>query len=317
MIQAVTPVWWLRGKDGRIRAVLDLRDPALKRVFVLMLPITLGVGLINFNLVINTFFASRYVDPTLAPSAIDAAFRIYMLPQGIFSVAVATVLFPALAARRPQRRGRLPGDGLAGPAPDRLLLLPASAVGAVLAVPIVRPLPARGLRRRSDPGRGRRLRGLRARAHLQRDDADAQPRVLQPPVRVGADGDRAREPRAQRGAERRPLPRLGNPARDLDRQHRRHCRAARPSGDASGGSTAVPLVLPPHQRRRRRRRRGGLRDLVRAGRALRSLARRADPLGRHRGRRRRRRLPRPCRPHPRPRAADAAPRRRSATTSEE
>ncbi len=32
-----------------------------------------------------------------APAAIDKAFRIYMLPQGMFSVAVATVVFPTLA----------------------------------------------------------------------------------------------------------------------------------------------------------------------------------------------------------------------------
>ena len=82
LIQVFTPVWWLRGRDGRLRAVLDLRDPAVKRVFALMLPVTLGIGLINFSLVINTFFAARYIDPTLAPSSIDAAFRIYMLPQG-------------------------------------------------------------------------------------------------------------------------------------------------------------------------------------------------------------------------------------------
>ena len=62
-----------------------------------MLPVTLGLGLININAVIDTFFAARLIDPDLAPSAIDAAFRIYMLPQGIFSVAVATVLFPTLS----------------------------------------------------------------------------------------------------------------------------------------------------------------------------------------------------------------------------
>ncbi len=145
VILAVTPVWWLRGKDGRIRAVLDLRDPALKRVFVLMLPITLGVGLINFNLVINTLFASRFVDPELAPSAIDAAFRIYMLPQGIFSVAVATVLFPRLSrlAARNDIVGFRETVSL-GLRQIGFLLLPASAVGAVLAVPIVRLLYQRG-----------------------------------------------------------------------------------------------------------------------------------------------------------------------------
>ena len=54
VIQVITPVWWLRGRDGRIRAVVDLRDPAVKRVFALMLPVTLAIGLINFNLIVNT-----------------------------------------------------------------------------------------------------------------------------------------------------------------------------------------------------------------------------------------------------------------------
>jgi putative peptidoglycan lipid II flippase len=145
IILAVTPVWWLRGKDGRIRAVIDLRDPAVKRVFALMLPVTLGVGLINFNIVINTFFASRYVDATLAPSAIEAAFRIYMLPQGMFSVAVATVLFPRLSrlAAREDFDGFRETVSL-GLRQIGFLLLPASAVGAVLAVPITRLLYQRG-----------------------------------------------------------------------------------------------------------------------------------------------------------------------------
>jgi putative peptidoglycan lipid II flippase len=145
VIQAVTPVWWLRGRDGRLRPVLDLRDPAIKRVFALMLPVTLGVGLINFNLVINTFFAARYVDPGLAPSAIDAAFRIYMLPQGMFSVAVATVLFPRLSrlAAREDLTGFRDTVSL-GLRQIGFLLLPASAVSAVLAEPIVRLLYERG-----------------------------------------------------------------------------------------------------------------------------------------------------------------------------
>jgi putative peptidoglycan lipid II flippase len=145
LIQAVTPVWWLRGRDGRIRAVLDLRDAALRRVLTLMIPVTLGVGLINFNLVVNTFFASRFVDPELAPSAIDAAFRIYMLPQGMFSVAVATVLFPLLSrlAAREDLEGFRETVSL-GLRQIGFLLLPASAVAAVLAVPVTRLLYERG-----------------------------------------------------------------------------------------------------------------------------------------------------------------------------
>jgi len=145
IVQTVTPVWWLRGRDGRIRAVLDLRDPAVKRVLVLMLPVTLALGLINFSFVVNTFFASRFVDPQLAPSAIDAAFRIYMLPQGMFSVAVATVLFPRLSrlAARGDSVGFREWVSL-GLRQIGFLLIPASAIAAVLAEPIVRLLYQRG-----------------------------------------------------------------------------------------------------------------------------------------------------------------------------
>jgi putative peptidoglycan lipid II flippase len=125
--------------------VIDWRDPAVWRVFKLMVPVTLGLGLINVNLVIDSFFASRFIDPRLSPSAIDAAFRVYMLPQGMFSVAIATVLFPALA--RFSARGDF--DGFRATVSSGLrqiafLLIPASAASAVLALPIIRLLYQRG-----------------------------------------------------------------------------------------------------------------------------------------------------------------------------
>ena len=145
LIQLLLPLPWLTGLDGRLRLAIDWRDPAVKRVFVLMLPVTLGLGLINVNALIGSFFAARYIDRTIAPSAIDAAFRIYMVPQGMFSVAVATVLFPALArlaARRDDDAFRhTVGLGLRQIA---FLLVPASVAFAVLAEPIVRLLYERG-----------------------------------------------------------------------------------------------------------------------------------------------------------------------------
>jgi putative peptidoglycan lipid II flippase len=145
LVQLLIPIPWLRGLDGRLRMAIDVRDPAVKRVFALMIPVTLGIGLINFNLLVDTFFAARYIDPLLAPSAIDAAFRIYMLPQGIFAVAVATVLFPALS----RLAARADTDGFRETVSSGLrqigfMLLPASAVTAVLSVPIVRLLYERG-----------------------------------------------------------------------------------------------------------------------------------------------------------------------------
>lgn len=144
-LQVLLPLPWLRRLDGQLRPILDWRDPAVRRVFKLMLPVTVGIGLINFNLVIDTFFAARFVDRNLAPAAIDAAFRLYMLPQGIFSVAVTAVLFPTmsrLAARADMRA--FESTLSLGLRQIGFLLIPASMIGAVLAEPIVRLLYERG-----------------------------------------------------------------------------------------------------------------------------------------------------------------------------
>jgi putative peptidoglycan lipid II flippase len=109
-----------------------------------MLPVTLGLGLINLNLLVNTFFAAG-IDRDLGPAAVDKAFRIYMLPQGMFSVAVAAVLFPALsrlaaAGDGPAFRGLLS----AGLRQIAFLLLPGAAITAAFAIPIVRLLYEHG-----------------------------------------------------------------------------------------------------------------------------------------------------------------------------
>lgn len=145
LIQLLLPVPWLKGVDGRLHLVLDWRDPAIRRFFTLLLPVTLGLGLINVNAVVDTVFASRLIDASLAPAAIDKAFRLYMLPQGMFSVAVATVLFPSLsrlAARADHERFR-DTVGL-GVRQIGFLLVPAGVVSAVLADPIVRLVYQRG-----------------------------------------------------------------------------------------------------------------------------------------------------------------------------
>jgi putative peptidoglycan lipid II flippase len=145
VVQFLLPLPWLRGRGGRLELVLDWRDPAVRRVFVLMLPVTLALGLINVNALINAVFAAKLIDPDIAPSAINAAFRIYMLPQGIFSVAVATVLFPRMARLVARADfGAFRDTVSLGLRQIGFLLLPASAVTAVLAVPIVRLAYERG-----------------------------------------------------------------------------------------------------------------------------------------------------------------------------
>jgi putative peptidoglycan lipid II flippase len=126
-----------------IRVNFDWGDPRIRRVLLLMLPVTIGLGLINFNLLINTYFGFRISEE--APAAIDRAFRIYMLPQGMFSVAVATVLFPALSrlVTRQDWAGlrATQGNGIRQIA---LLLIPSAAITVALPEPITRLVYERG-----------------------------------------------------------------------------------------------------------------------------------------------------------------------------
>ena len=118
-------------------------DPDVRRVLLLMLPVTISLGLINLNLIVNSLFGTLVSEQ--APAGIDKAFRIYMLPQGVFSVAVATVLFPTLA--RFAARGAyddLRATMANGMRQILVLLVPAAAAILVLSEPMVRLVYERG-----------------------------------------------------------------------------------------------------------------------------------------------------------------------------
>jgi putative peptidoglycan lipid II flippase len=133
----------LRRIDFRLQMHIDWHDPRIKQVFTLMLPVTIGLGIVNLDQLINSAFGTLVSDE--APRAIDNAFRVYMLPQGLFSVAVATVLFPTLSRMAANRdvtaMRRSVGIGMRQ---INLLLIPAAAFMLVLPNPIVRLLFQRG-----------------------------------------------------------------------------------------------------------------------------------------------------------------------------
>ncbi|MGI8902076.1 MAG: murein biosynthesis integral membrane protein MurJ [Solirubrobacteraceae bacterium] len=133
----------LRRIDFRLQLAVDWHDPRVRQVFVLMLPVTIGLGIVNLDQLLNSVFGTLV--SRQAPRAIDNAFRVYLLPQGMFSVAVATVLFPTLsrqAARRaPAEMRRTLANGMRQ---INLLLIPAAALMIVLATPITRLVFQRG-----------------------------------------------------------------------------------------------------------------------------------------------------------------------------
>jgi putative peptidoglycan lipid II flippase len=143
VVQFLLPLPWLRGRGGRLTLTLDWRDERVRRVLALMLPVTIALGLINLSLAINSLFGTLVSDQ--APAAIDKAFRIYQLPQGLFSISIATILFPTLArfAARGARDDlrRTMGNGVRQIC---LLLIPSAVIMAVLAEPITQLVYQRG-----------------------------------------------------------------------------------------------------------------------------------------------------------------------------
>ena len=146
LVQLLIPTFDLRNTPFQFKWSFAWRNRDVRRVLLLMLPVTISLGLINFNLLINSFFGSLvHGEGNLAPAAIDKAFRIYQLPQGIFSVAIATVLFPTLA--RFAARGAtadLRATMANGMRQIVFILLPAAAAVLVLSEPMIRLVYQRG-----------------------------------------------------------------------------------------------------------------------------------------------------------------------------
>ncbi|MFL5899792.1 MAG: murein biosynthesis integral membrane protein MurJ [Solirubrobacterales bacterium] len=143
LVQLLIPVFDLRNTPFKFEWSFEWRNRDVRRVLLLMLPVTISLGLINFNMLVNSLFGSLVSDQS--PAAIDKAFRIYQLPQGVFSVAVATVLFPTLA--RFAARGEmenLRATMANGMRQILFVLIPAGAAVLVLSDPMIRLIYQRG-----------------------------------------------------------------------------------------------------------------------------------------------------------------------------
>jgi putative peptidoglycan lipid II flippase len=113
------------------------RNPEVRQVWVLLGPVILSLGIINFNSFIGTIVATL-IGPE-APAYIDKAFRLFQLPQGMFAIAIGTVLFPALSRHGAAGRMAEFRDDLSlGLRQIFFVTLPFAAFFSVLAVPTVR-----------------------------------------------------------------------------------------------------------------------------------------------------------------------------------
>ena len=107
--QVADPVAGAEARGLSLRPMLDLEDPGLREVLLLMGPGTLGLAATQVNVFVNTWLATG--EGTGAVSWLNYAFRLMYLPLGLFGVSIATASMPRIA-RRAARRDR---DGLGGP----------------------------------------------------------------------------------------------------------------------------------------------------------------------------------------------------------
>jgi putative peptidoglycan lipid II flippase len=148
VLQAAVQWPSLRREGFRYRAVLDMRDPGLHQVLVLMGPGTIGLAATQVSLFVNTLLATS--QEAGAVSWLAYAFRLMYLPIGLFGVSIATATLPAVSryAAVDDRAGtrQAVAEALAM---TTVLCVPATFGLVTLAEPIVRLLFQRG---RFSPG---------------------------------------------------------------------------------------------------------------------------------------------------------------------
>ncbi len=128
---------------GRYRPIIDLRHPGLKKIWTLLGPIIVGSAAGQLALFFDRFFAS-----TLAPGYIagmNYATKLVNFPQQIFAAAIATVMFPLLAAQfaRENRRG-VARSVVTGLRLVNFITIPSVCALIALAHPMVQALFERG-----------------------------------------------------------------------------------------------------------------------------------------------------------------------------
>jgi putative peptidoglycan lipid II flippase len=128
---------------ARYSPVLDLRNPDVREVGRLMAPRVLGMAVVQLNFVINNSLASRM--GVGAVSAINYAWLLMLLPQGVFAQAVGTAAFPTFADQVARGQLRELRAALAGTLRAVLFLSLPSTVGLlVLGRPLISLLFERG-----------------------------------------------------------------------------------------------------------------------------------------------------------------------------
>ncbi len=122
---------------------LSFADPGVREVLRLMAPRVLGLAIVQINFIVNVFLASHLVEGSI--SAMNYAWLIMLLPQGIFAQSIATAAFPTFSHQAALNERKAMQHTLGGLFSLLIFLtLPSAVLLILLRQPIVALLLQRG-----------------------------------------------------------------------------------------------------------------------------------------------------------------------------
>ena len=127
----------------RYTPTVGLHDPSVREVGRLMLPRVVGLAAVQINFLVNTILSSGLVAGSLA--AINYAWLLMLLPQGVFAQSIATAAFPTFSVQAARGQVDEMRSTLAATLRAILYLALPAAVGLiVLSRPLVQMIFQRG-----------------------------------------------------------------------------------------------------------------------------------------------------------------------------
>ncbi len=131
-------------KGLKYKFSFNLKHPGVKKIFILMFPVLIGLSVTHFNLFVNQNLAS-----TLQPgivAALRTGQRLMQLPIGVFAIAIAVAIFPTLTENIAKgETGKFKKNMSLGVRSVIFVTLPAAAGLIALRVPLIRLLFEQGM----------------------------------------------------------------------------------------------------------------------------------------------------------------------------
>lgn len=145
MAQLLVQVPVLHAKGITLRPRLDFRDPALRRMLVLMFPMILGLAPLQVNVLLDTLIAEVLISGDGANSYLFYGNRLMQFPLALVGIAMAVVVFPVFSAMAKAGRKADLGRTLSQALRTTFFLaLPSAAGLLVLAGPLIALIYERG-----------------------------------------------------------------------------------------------------------------------------------------------------------------------------